>query len=207
MDQDLYYLAHPRGNKDEVNAKLEEIAKANHLMELLNDINVPNVYAKCDIFASRWLKLKNYSDQQVLEKRSGIEVRMRKWNDPRIVEKLAKRYPGLAITVLTQASPEPYIRKSYEETLKDTNVSITIAPGYRGTTLTKMESRLYRLIKQNNPHVTAFIDDDPKREQPAIEGGIDAVGIYKGHGQEDLAAASEAVLKKAYGKIENLGER
>ena len=201
MDQDLYFLAHPNGRPDMVKEKIIEIARRNKLEDLLMSINVPNIYAVCDIFASKWLSFLGYTEQEIAAKRTEIEVKMRKWNDPSIIEHLTKKYPGLAITVLTQASPEEYIKKSYEETLKNTGAGIIIAPGYLGTSYTKMDSELYKLIKENRPVVSAFIDDDARRKDPAKEGGIDVVRTYAGEGKEELKAASEDALDSAYSSL------
>ena len=111
MDQDLYFLAHPKGRLEFVRQKLIEIARRNKLEDLLRSINAPNIYAVCDIFASKWLSFLGYTEQEITAKRSEIEVKMRKWNDPSIIEHLINKYPGLAITVLTQTSPEKYIKK------------------------------------------------------------------------------------------------
>ena len=203
MEQDLYYLAHPNGKPDMVRAKLEEIVKRNNLQELFMSIKAPNAYVAADILAGKWLEEKGYSQNDITDQRAKIETKMRRWNDPYIIECLRKKYPGLVITVLTQASPEEYVKKSYEETLKNTGSGIIIAPVIcGGQKFTKMDSGLYRIIKEHNPsNKTAFIDDDPKREKPAKDGGIDVVTIYKGVGSEDLRTASERTLNDAYDRI------
>jgi len=180
-EQDLYFLAHPSGKPDAVREKLMELVKRNNLEELFMEIKVPNIYAVCDILASKWLELKGGKQEEITRKRAEIETKMRKWNDPYIIEHLVKKYPGLKITVLTQASPEQYIKDSYEETLKNTGAGLIIAPGYEGTSYTKMDPELYRTIIENNPteRGTAFIDDDSKREEPAKKGGVGKVVIYQ----------------------------
>lgn len=200
VEQDLYFLAHPNGRPDMVRVKLEEIVKRNKLEEIFTNIEAKNVYVAADILAGKWLESRGYTTQEITERRANIETRMRKWNDPYIIEHLMKKYPGLAITVLTQASPEEYVRSSYEETLKDTGAGLIIAPGYKGTSYTKMDSELYTTIKQNRPGITAFIDDDAKREQPAKEGGVEVVKVYKPD-QETLKVASEETLDDAYERV------
>lgn len=198
FEQDLYFLAHPNGNREFIRMKYEEIVKKYNLSEIFMSINVPNIYAVGDILAGKWLESRGYTIQEIAEKRASIESKMRKWNDPYIIEHLMKKYPGLAITVVTQSSPEEYVKKSYEETLKDTNAGLIIAPGYRDTTYTKMDPELYQLIKEStSARVHSFIDDDPKREKPAKDGGIEVVRIYRTK-EETLKSASEETLDDAY---------
>ena len=198
FEQDLYFLAHPTGSKEYIRAKYEEIVKKNNLSEIFMSINVPNIYAVGDILAGKWLESRGCTKQQITEIRANIETKMRKWNDPYIIEHLMKKYPGLVITVVTQASPEEYVKKSYEETLKDTNAGLIIAPGYKDTTYTKMDPELYKMIKESTPAVVhSFVDDDPKREKPAKEGGVEVVKIYQSE-KETLKETSEKALDDAY---------
>ncbi len=202
-DRDLYFLAHPKGKPDMIKRKLQEISKRSRygLMEIVHNLDAAgkNMYEVCDILADEWLKLEGLTPEQITEKRSAIEVKMRKWNDPRIIERLTKKYPGLKITVFTETTPADYMRSSYNETLKNTGAGLIIAPGYQGSSYRKMDSRLYRLVKENEPgDIKAFIDDNEARIPIALEGGIDFARYYAAKDGEDLYDASVDVLNQAY---------